>query len=279
MAGSPALLLLLSLGLCCTIAQGHTNTMEARFFDRNMKHPQQGQRVELECLHYERNRPIFWIHLDKSQKLHFIVSSTQSYSNTVQEVEKTSTNFEAIWRRNSPRLVVKSFSAQDQGTYFCVNFINQVLHFSSGQPAFFPVTTTAAPTIPAATTQCSQVTKKDIFWHSPDPAGHITPTTTTQSSPVTKRNSSQHYLDAGSSHENTPQFCHDTVIWVNLAGTCLLLLLTAITINITHCQSKSHPDTLQSFLEPHTTEHSPLLQGMGSLLIALMQPLAGHREC
>jgi len=30
-----------------------------------------------------------------------------------------------------------------------------------------------------------------------------------------------------------------------------------------HCQSRLHPDTLQMFLEPHTTEHRPFLQGNG----------------
>ncbi|XP_072190379.1 T-cell surface glycoprotein CD8 alpha chain-like [Excalfactoria chinensis] len=252
MAGSPALLLLLSLGLCCTSAQGQRNRIESRFLHGNMKHPQEGQQLELECPPNDRNISIFWIRQDKSGNLHFIVSSTPDSRTNFQGNKRTSSQFEAWWRGNTYRLVVKNFTTQDEGIYFCITNINQVLHFSSGQPTFFPVTTRDSPTT-------SDVTNK--------------------SSQDTKRNSSQHGLDAGSSHENTPQFCHDTVIWVNLAGTCLLLLLTAITINIAHCPSKSHPDTLQSFLEPHTTEHSPLLQGMGSLLIALTQPLAGHREC
>ncbi|XP_072190396.1 T-cell surface glycoprotein CD8 alpha chain-like [Excalfactoria chinensis] len=236
MAGSPALLLLLSLGLCCTTAQQQRNTMEARFLDRNMKHPQQGQRVELECLHYERNRPIFWIRLDKNQKLHFIVSSIQTYSNTVQEGEKTSTNFEANWRRKSLRLVVKSFSAQDQGIYFCINFINQVLHFSSGQPAFFPVETTAAPTTTTATTQSSPVTKNNSTQRGLDAAEHITPTVTTQSSQVTTMDISRQGPDAGTNNENKLNSTCDVFLWVRVAGTCLLLL-SAITITIRHCHN------------------------------------------
>ncbi|XP_040556316.1 T-cell surface glycoprotein CD8 alpha chain-like [Gallus gallus] len=240
MAGSPALLLLLSFGLCCTSTQAQKKMMEARFLNRNIKHPIEGQRLELECLHYERNRPIFWIRLDKSGNLHFIVSSTHSYSTTLQEGEKTPPNFEALWRGNSYRLVVKSFRAQDQGIYFCINYINPVLHFSSGQPAFFPVTTTAAPTTPAATTPSSQATKKDNSLQSPDAAEHITPTAITRSSQVTTKDSPQQGRDAGTSNENTLHFCYDGVIWVNLAGACLLLL-TAITITITHCQRPSSP--------------------------------------
>uniref|UniRef100_A0A669PIZ0 Ig-like domain-containing protein n=1 Tax=Phasianus colchicus TaxID=9054 RepID=A0A669PIZ0_PHACC len=229
MAGSPALLLLLSLGLCCTTAQGQSNTLEARFLNRNMKHPQEGQRLELECLNYERNRPIFWIRLDKGGNLHFILSSTQSYPSTLQEAVKTAPNFEALRRGNSYRLVVKSFRTQDEGTYFCIQYINQVLHFSSGQRAFFPGATTAATTTHTATTQSSQLTKKD---------------------------SSQQGSNAGK-NKDTPRFYCKMVMWVNLAVTCLLLL-TAITITITHCQSKSHPDTLQRFLNCKQTRNSKL---------------------
>uniref|UniRef100_A0A669PIZ3 Ig-like domain-containing protein n=1 Tax=Phasianus colchicus TaxID=9054 RepID=A0A669PIZ3_PHACC len=207
MAGSPALLLLLSLGLCCTGAQGQRNTLEVRLRDRNMKHPQEGQRLELECLNYEMNRSplsLFWIRLENDGRLHFIVSCYRWYGTNYYWDDKKSTQFQASLRDNTYRLVVKSFSAQDEGIYFCIQYINQVLHFSSGQPAFFPATTTHT-----ATTQSSQLTKKD---------------------------SSQQGSDAGTSNENTPRFYCKMVMWVNLAVTCLLLL-TAITITITHCQS------------------------------------------
>uniref|UniRef100_A0A669P2M8 Ig-like domain-containing protein n=1 Tax=Phasianus colchicus TaxID=9054 RepID=A0A669P2M8_PHACC len=208
MAGSPALLLLLSLGLCEYGSQ--KDGIQGCSVTVNMKHPQEGQRLELECLNYERNRPIFWIRLDKGGNLHFILSSTQSYPSTLQEAVKTAPNFEALRRGNSYRLVVKSFRTQDEGTYFCIQYINQVLHFSSGQRAFFP-------------------------------AEHITPT-------------GPH---AGTRNKDTPRFYCKMVMWVNLAVTCLLLL-TAITITITHCQSKSHPDTLQRFLNCKQTRNSKL---------------------
>ncbi|XP_072190386.1 T-cell surface glycoprotein CD8 alpha chain-like [Excalfactoria chinensis] len=205
MAGSPALLLLLSLGLCCTGAQGQRDAVVVSF-NRNMKQPKQGQRLELECQTSRTTWGASWVRLDKSGNLHFIATSNSPYNTVFHFYKGMSQRYEVSWRDSSYWLVVKSFSAQDQGIYFCITNVNQVLHFSSGQPAFFP----AAPTTTTATKQSSLVTK----------------------------NSSQHGLDAGSSHENTPQFCHDTVIWVNLAGTCLLLLLTAITINIAHCPNK-----------------------------------------
>ncbi|XP_021249766.1 T-cell surface glycoprotein CD8 alpha chain-like [Numida meleagris] len=209
MAASPALLLLLSLTLCCTGAKGQRNWMVARFLDRNMKHPKEGQRLELECLHYDRDSGVSWVRQGKDGILHFIVYTSTLSRTTFPGNERTSSRFEGSKQGNSYRLVVKSFTAQDQGTYFCIANINQVLHFSSGQPAFFPVTTTtAAPTTPAATTRSSHVTKKDICLHSPDP---------------------------GTSKEILLNFYCEIFIWAPLAGICLVLLV-ALIITIALCQ-------------------------------------------
>eukprot|EP00076_Gallus_gallus_P040354 XP_025005892.1 T-cell surface glycoprotein CD8 alpha chain-like isoform X3 [Gallus gallus] len=130
----------------------------------------------------------------------------------------TSSQFDTWWRGNTNLLVVKNFTTQDEGTYFCISYTNQVLHFSSGQPTFFPVATKAAPTTLATTTPSSQATKKDNSQQSPD---------------------------AGTNSKNTLHFCYDVVMRVNLAGACLLLL-TAITITITHCQRTSKEITQNS---------------------------------
>ncbi|XP_021238714.1 T-cell surface glycoprotein CD8 alpha chain-like, partial [Numida meleagris] len=205
----PALLLLLSLTLCGTGTQGNGDRVVARFINKNMKHPKEGQRLELDCWPYDRYSGVSWIHLDKDGILHYIAYTSTYSRTTFLGNEKISSRFEASKQGNSYRLVVKSFTAQDQGTYFCVTNNYQELHFSSGQPTFFPVTTTtAAPTTPAATTHSSQVTSKDISRHSPGP---------------------------GTSNEDKLNWSCKFIMWVNLSCACLLLL-TAITITITLCQ-------------------------------------------
>ncbi|XP_040527716.1 LOW QUALITY PROTEIN: T-cell surface glycoprotein CD8 alpha chain-like isoform X2 [Gallus gallus] len=212
MAGSPALLLLLSLGLCCTGAQGQRDAVVVRFLNRSIIQPQKGQRLELNCMRNNDSWKVSWIRLDKSGNVHFILFVTRTNTTTFNGGERTSPHFEASWRVSTSTLVVKSFRAEDEGIYFCLVSINQVLHISSGQPAFFPGTTTAAPSTLTATNQSSQVTTKDIACHSPD---------------------------AGTSNKNMLNSTCEVFLWVRVAGTCLLLL-TAITI-IHHTPPKEDP--------------------------------------
>ncbi|XP_021238713.1 T-cell surface glycoprotein CD8 alpha chain-like [Numida meleagris] len=208
MAASPALLLLLSLTLCCTGTQEQRDTVVVRPQNRNMKQPQEGQWLQLECRTYRITWGASWVRLDKTGNLHFIASGNSPHNTIFHGNTTISLRFKASWKNNTFWLVVKSFRAQDEGIYFCVNYSNQVLHCSSGQLAFFPVTTTAAPTTPAATTHGSQVTSKDISRHSPHP---------------------------GTSNEDKLNWSCKFIMWVNLSCACLLLL-TAITITITLSQ-------------------------------------------
>ncbi|XP_048797170.1 T-cell surface glycoprotein CD8 alpha chain isoform X4 [Lagopus muta] len=208
MAGSPALLLLLSLGLCCTGAQGQRDAVVVRFPSRTDIQPQEGQRLELDCWRNTTSWKVTWIRLDKHGSLHFILSNFISNTTTFYGGERTSLSFEASWREKTSRLVVKSFREEDEGIYFCINDINLVLHFSSGQPAFFPVTTTSAPTTPAATNQSSQISKTDICMQSSDP---------------------------GTSNKNMLNFYCEIYIWAPLAGVCLVLLVVLV-VTIVLCQ-------------------------------------------
>ncbi|NXM02692.1 CD8A protein, partial [Tyrannus savana] len=167
-----------------------------------------GQRLELEC-QTDRDSGAFWVRQDRSGTLHFIVFISSLSRVTFKGNQRTSTRFEAGRQSRFYRLVVKSFTQQDEGIYFCLMNINQMLYFSNGQPAFFPVTTTTtvAPTTTRPTTQ-HDITEKDPVLETPDPE---------------------------TSRKKELNFFCDVVIWVPLAGACLLLLI-ALAITIVLCQ-------------------------------------------
>ncbi|KAF1499201.1 T-cell surface glycoprotein CD8 alpha chain, partial [Eudyptula minor] len=214
MAGSPARLLLLALGLCEYGHGGQEHKMTARFRDSSITHPRLGQRLELECLTTNDDSGVFWVRLDKNGTLHFIVFISSLPRTTFAGNKGTSRHFEATKTRRFYQLVVKSFRPQDEGNYFCLMNSNQMLYFSPGQPAFFPVTTKAAPTTPAPTTQRG-ITEKDPCLKTPNPE---------------------------TIKEKELNFFCDIFIWVPLAGACLLLI-TALAVTIMLCQRKAYPGT------------------------------------
>ncbi|XP_069712684.1 T-cell surface glycoprotein CD8 alpha chain-like [Phaenicophaeus curvirostris] len=205
MVGSPVLLLLLALGLCCPGIWGQSYSMRIRFRDRTITHPQLGQRLELEC-ESSKDSGAFWAHQDKSQTLHFIVYISYLARVTFQGYKQTSSRYEATKNGRFYRLAVKSFMSQDEGYYFCLMNSNQMLFFSPGQPAFFPAPTTAAPTTPRGVTEnntCVKTLEQDNG----------------------KNKERVHACD---------------IIWVPLAGSCLLLL-SAIMVTAKLCRQKTHP--------------------------------------
>ncbi|NXO88218.1 CD8A protein, partial [Sitta europaea] len=162
-----------------------------------------GQKLELEC-HTDKNRGANWIHQDRSGTLHSIASISSLGRVTFPGNQKTSPRFEASSHNMIYRLVVKSFTLQDEGKYFCMMIDNQVLYFSRGQPAFLPVTTTVAPSTSGPTP------KRGVTEHlrTPDPESRM--------------------------QEDLDFFCH-IFIWVPLAGACLLLLI-ALAITLVLCR-------------------------------------------
>ncbi|NXU92507.1 CD8A protein, partial [Xiphorhynchus elegans] len=136
MDGSPALLLLLALALCCPGIHGQQHKIKVKFSD-SITHLQVGQRLELEC-HTDSNSGVLWVRLDKSGTHHFIVFIS-SYSWTFFEGnQRTSTRFEASKDSTFYRLIVKSFTQHDEGIYFCLVHSYQMLSFSNGQPVYLP---------------------------------------------------------------------------------------------------------------------------------------------
>ncbi|NXI26176.1 CD8A protein, partial [Sterrhoptilus dennistouni] len=94
-----------------------------------------GQKLELECL-TDKPNGAFWIHRDKSGTLHFIVFINSTARATFEGNQKTSTRFKVGKEGMVYHLVVKSFTRQDEGKYYCMVIFNQKLYFSRGQPAF-----------------------------------------------------------------------------------------------------------------------------------------------
>ncbi|XP_039579916.1 T-cell surface glycoprotein CD8 alpha chain-like isoform X1 [Passer montanus] len=201
---APALLLLLTLGFCCPGIYGQSLQIKLRY-PRDITQLQVGQKLELEC-HTDRSHGASWIRQDRSGTLHFIVFINALSRATFGENQR-STRFEASKDNTIYRLAVKSFTPQDEGSYFCVMNFNQMLHFSPGLRAFLPVTTTVAPSTPGPTTQRGITEDPDLT--TPDPAEERM-------------------------QENLNFFCH-IFIWVPLAG-ALLLLLIALVITIVLCR-------------------------------------------
>ncbi|NXT55792.1 CD8A protein, partial [Pluvianellus socialis] len=171
-------------------------------------HPRMGQRLELECLTGKEDSGAFWVRQDKSGTLHFIVFISSMSRATFEGNEKTSTRFEATKDSRFYRLVVKSFTSQDEGNYFCLMNSNQVLYFSPGQPAFFPGQHHLHPTLLSFAKMPSTSSPGGPFLIS---------------------------IPAETSKEKELNFICETFIWIPLAGACLLLLL-ALVVTIILCQ-------------------------------------------
>ncbi|NXI14683.1 CD8A protein, partial [Irena cyanogastra] len=199
---SPALLLLLTLGFCCP--GNHGLHGEKRFMQyKTITYVQLGAQMDLMCHISGKDTGVVWVHQDNMETFKFIVFISPLSGVTFEGNQKTSTHFEARKEDVFYRLVVKSFTPQDKGNYFCIKYIDKQLYFSPGQRAFLPATTVVAPSTPGPTTPCS-TTGKDSCLKTPDPDSR--------------------------KQEDLDSFCL-VFLWLPLAGLCLLLLqLLATTI-------------------------------------------------
>ncbi|NXM46835.1 CD8A protein, partial [Gymnorhina tibicen] len=202
---SPALLLLLALGFCCPGIHGQSLKMKVTS-PSDITQLRVGGRLELEC-HTDKDSGASWIRQDKRGTLHFIVFINSMSRATFGGDQRTAARFEASKDNKIYRLVVKSFTPQDEGNYFCTMIFSQTMYFSPGQPAFLPVTTTVAAPTTRGPTPKRGITE-DSNLKTPDPARRM-----------------QEELDFS---------CH-IFIWVPLAGACLLLLI-ALVITIVLCR-------------------------------------------
>ncbi|NWS19223.1 CD8A protein, partial [Pachyramphus minor] len=163
---------------------------------------QLGQRLELECQTDKKDSGMFWVRQDKSGTLHFIVFISSLSRVTFERNQRTSTRFEASKNTTFYWLVVKSFTQQDEGNYFCLVNINQMLYFSHGLPAFFP--------------------GQQHLHHSTSLSSGKLPSTSSLAGPffsIPAETPMQEELNL---------FCH-TFIWVPLTGLCLLILQLLVT--------------------------------------------------
>ncbi|XP_065517707.1 T-cell surface glycoprotein CD8 alpha chain isoform X2 [Lathamus discolor] len=206
MTGAPALLLLLTLGLCCPGIRGQRYTMKIH----STTQPRLGQRLMLQCESNNMGSGVFWVHQDKAATLHFIVFISSLSRITFGGTSmRTSKRFEARKDSKFYWLVVKSFMPEDEGNYFCLMNTNQALYFSPGQPIFLPVTTTMAPkTLPSPTASAPNITERDPCVKTPD---------------------------SEASKEKGLDFLCDIFIWVPMTAACFLLLL-ALAVTVMLCQ-------------------------------------------
>ncbi|NXK61333.1 CD8A protein, partial [Sylvietta virens] len=178
-----------------------------------------GQKLELQC-QTDKESSVFWIHQDRSGTLHFIVfiSSVpgQGHLGLFEGNEKTATRFEARKEGMFYHLVVKSFTPQDEGKYFCMMVSRQILYFSPGQLVFLPGQQHLHPALP----KC------------PAPPAHA----------LSPGGPSLFSIPADSRMKEDLGFFCLIFLWVPLAGLCLLLLqLLATTIVLRRRKAHHYP--------------------------------------